>query len=836
MKRLAFNGGEVSPAMALRSDMDVFPRSCTELTNFDVHATGGISRRRGFSFVADATQRPSILIPFIYSEDLTYLIELNSDGAPYNLINIYDTQNNQLVAELIHDITQEDIAAHRVTWQQINSILLICSPNAPVLQLKLNDDMSWSCSNYEFKCPPWQTIDIRDRDIKISPKSGDKYYSLSFDENEEQQETQCAINDTIRASFYVPRQQINTSPFPGVSVLKIAKNDLGVDSSSKYLAGKQIAVKDTHTSCYICVADFDGSRDFTSGCIFPENYMAEGDARFIPADNLTGFDALEPIAGLSASSNYKKGDRLKVTHGYWKLYTCIRKFDGATDFITGCNSLDDYPTHFISGILMHSPATCQGTWKFHCSGTWYGCYEVRRSYDSTDLTDRWDTLGESLSPIGSPQNNILTGDESDEECYLGLFLTRTRYIDDDNVSAGWPAESCQNSLIIPSYKHDMQLKCVSINNNMFEDISPVKIPLSTPFATKDWSWAAFNSRYGYPTLATVHESRLVLAATKAQPQTIWLSKSDDLNNFQTGKLDTSALHLNMATTTQAAICWMLSRGEVIMLGTEDAEWVISASSGQGLTPTSARIVNHGNVGSAHIPAVTAVDRVLYCERGSGRVYQYGFDWNSNSYISTDLTTFADHIAAQAGGIICGTVQRKPYTRAIFVLADGTLALMTYNTLHQVNAWHRYTTNGQFECVCAIPCGTLEDKIYAIVRRKGKRNIECLAPISLTQSSPYLDLGEHDYTSTISTTALWPPDETERRTHTAPLDAYITTPTPAHTITVRTAETAPYAPINHTDLITPGWVHLISSSTWSNRPHFSLKITGPYPLTILALQL
>lgn len=816
MKRLAFNGGEVSPAMALRSDMDVFPRSCSQLTNFDVHATGGISRRRGFQNVTSTTS-DAILLPFIYSDDLAYLIEINAF-----YIVIYDSKTNTKVAQFSHKITTEDLASNRVTWQQINSLLLILSPNCPPLQLKLKDDLTWSFSNFSFKNHPWQTIDLQTAPILILSTESARNYEVRFVAGDNYE-----IGELLRASFYGPRQQINTSPFPGVSTLKTL-ND-GLTESSKIIAGKQIAVKETHTACYICVADFDGSRDFTSGCIFPENYMAEGDARFIPADNLSDFDAISPISGLSASSNYKKGDRIKLTTGYWQLYTCIRDFDGSVDLKQNYNSPDHYTFHFIRGIHCGT-ATCQGPWKFHCSGTWYGAYEVRRCYASSDITSSWDTLGESVSPIGSPQNNILTGDESDEECYLALFLTRTRYINDDNISAGWPAESCQNALIVPSYKHHMILRSTN-SIDIFYDISRIVIPAPDRFGTKDWSWAAFNPRYGYPTLATIHESRLVLAATKAQPQTIWMSKTDDLNNFQTGKLDTSALHLTMSTTTQAGICWLLSRGEVIMLGTEDAEWIISASSGQGLTPTSARIINHGNVGSAHIPAVTAIDRVLYCERGSGRVYQYGYDWQSNSYTSTDLTIFADHIATQGGGIISGTVQRKPYTRAIFVLADGTLALMTYNTHHQVNAWHRYTTNGKFKSVCALPNGTNEDKLYAIVQRGTSHYIECLSP-----DSPYIDASNNNYTSTISTTALWPPDETERRTHTAPLDAYITTPTPASAITVRTAETAPYTPLNHTGTLTPGWVHLISASTWSNRPHFSLKITGPYPLTILALQL
>ncbi|MBR4310750.1 MAG: hypothetical protein IKW19_00770 [Akkermansia sp.] len=821
MKRLAFNGGEISPNMALRSDMDIYARSCTTLTNFDVHATGGISRRRGFSSFTETnvSSAKRKLIPYVYSDDHVYLIE-----AYTNSLVIYNSLTHERVKSLTDFQVYYAPDPEQITWQQINSILLLCTGQLDLVQLKLNDDLTWSLSRFEFKCPPWQTIDLRDREIHVSPDAPNKNkYTVTFDPDEDEIETTPSQNDLLRASYYVPRQETSQLSSAGIVV-----QDTPFDDNSKFSAGNILAVPNTIEKAYICVKDFTGSNDFVAGCTSPENYMADGDARFIEAEDLTGFDKVTAITALSSSTSYKKGDKLKLRTGYWNLYTCIRTFNWSTDKKDSANWPADYPSHFISGAPVGSALTCRGAWKFHCSGTWYGHYEIRRCYDTPELSGLWQTLGESISPIGSPVNNIITGDESGEECYLRLFLTRSRYLGAD-IASGWPSSSCGNSLIVSTYKHDMQLKYTYTTSNKYTDVSPIQPEHRIPFATKDWSWEAFTFRFGLPKLATIHESRLVLASTKAQPQTIWMSCTDDLNNFQTGSLDTSALHLTMSTTTQAHICWLLSRGEVIMLGTEDAEWVISSSNGSSLTPTSARIVNHGRVGSAHIPAVQAIDRVLYCERGSGRVYQYGFDWNSNSYISTDLTIFADHIASLGHGIVSGTVQRKPYTRAIFVLADGTLALMTYNTLHQVHAWHRYTTNGKFESVCALPNGTKADKIYAIVLRGSKRYLECMA-----DNSPYYDAEEEDYTSTVETTAFTVPDANEPKRHQAQLKVFITTPTPASAITARTAS-ANYSPISYTGDITPGWVKLCTLSGWSDRPLVGLRVTGPNPAEILAMQ-
>jgi hypothetical protein len=827
MKRLAFNGGEISPAMALRSDMDVYPRSCSRLENFDVHATGGIARRKGFATVSTSCYEQSILVPYVYSEDVVYLLELSE-----NHIDIYDAATGQFVTDLPASIDAEDISAHRVTWQQINSLLILCSPSSPVTQLKRNADGSWDCDPFSFKCPPWETTSLREHEIKLTPRNG-KGYSIDFHTAEPAIQTSFSTDDILRASYYISQQTAKSTDADFTNIALLSKGKY-LNAKSSFGVGDKIAVQTSFRKYYVCASAFDASRDYVQGCNMPENYMAETDPRFIEAEDTSDFAQVPTISQLDSNKDYAKGDKLIVKHSYWLYFTCVRAFSGATDFIEGKSLPDDYPANFTAGIPLGHALPCKGTWKFHCSGSWFGAYEVRRCYESSELTALWETLGESYSPIGSPVNTLLSGDESDEECYLRLFITKSRSMSDEDVTSGLPSDGCQNALIVSSFKHDMHLSPVRIDGEnflyLFRDITPVKAPVESPFATNDWSWCAFNYRFGFPALACVHESRLIFAATKAQPQTIWMSRTDDLNNFQTGKLDTSALNLTMSTTTQADICWMLSRGEVIMLGTEDAEWIID-SGGKGITPTSARIVNHGRVGSAHIPAVQAIDRVLYIERGSGRLYQYGYDWNTNAYTSTDLTVFADHIAANAGGIISGTMQRKPYPRAIFVLADGTLALMTYNSQQAVHAWHRYSTTGSFESVCALPNGTQSDKLYAIVSRNGTRYIECLS-----EESPYVDGNGYEYTSTVSTTALWTPEADEHKTHTATLYAYVTTPTPSGYMGVRLAEHADYAPLNIAGNLTIGWNKLLSYSTWTDRPHLSLFVNGPAPFELLSLQL
>lgn len=826
MKRLAFNGGEISPSMALRCDMDTYSRSCTSLLNWEVSPTGGITRRHGMATLTPAHSEASRLIPFTYSSDLTYLVEISAD-----LITVRDTGGNAIQTFAANDETSEwgydDLT--KLTWLQLNSILLILSPECQPMQLQIQSDYTWTLTPFSFKTPPWHSITVRDRNIKLTPDAG--HYLAEWDEKETAEETDFDVEDILRVSYYTERQEASatSAQLREGNWTTFDTTDSGLSDSSHFASGDKLALATQPVyELFICTRDFTGSNDFTEGCTSPANYSGGDQPCFMRAEDATGFDSVAAITGLTKSSTYKKGDKIKLRSGYWKLYTCIRPFTAA-DYIAGKNSPADYPSHFVYGIPVADTLTCRGTWKFHCSGTWFGSYEIRRSYTSGDLTALWETLGESLSLIGSGTNNIISGNEEEEECYMRLFLTSVRYQGPD-IASGWPPDECGNCLVITPYKHDMCLTAMA--DGYFKDTSAVKLPLTSTLTTDDWSWCAFNGRYGYPALAILHESRLVLAATDLQPQTIWMSRSDDLNNFAAGGTDNAALHLTMTTQTQAAICWLASRGSSIQLGTEDGEWVVQSSTGSALTPSSATIVNHGRIGSAHIPAVSAADRLLYCERGAGRLYQFSYDYSQDAYVSHDVTIFADHILTQGGGITGGTIIRKPFCTAVFTLADGTLALMSYNTHHNVNAWHRWSTEGRIESVCALPNGNKADNLYLITSRGGLRHIERIG-----EDTPFVDAGRFDYLSEMETTAFTAPDADERKIHTAGLKLFITSDTPAESLTLCTNDQHyTYSPIARRGTLPHGWVTACTLSGYTDRPFVGIRVTGNTPCAILAVQL
>lgn len=370
----------------------------------------------------------------------------------------------------------------------------------------------------------------------------------------------------------------------------------------------------------------------------------------------------------------------------------------------------------------------------------------------------------------------------------------------------------------------------SAEYSLWDNVSAVPEGVPPSGESLMWSFAAFRGVYGFPSLVDVFQQRLVLAATQAQPQTVWLSKTDDLNNFEVGKQDDSALALTLATTTQNRICWLMAQSSRLLLGTADAEWAVSG--GQGvMTYSNARADSHGFVGSSDVPALMATDKVLYVERGGGRVYQYGYDYESDGFVSRDLTVFADHVLADGGGCRGVAFVRKPEPRAVFVRRDGALALMTYNSMHQVHAWHRYTTEGVFEGVAVLPNGDQADLLFALVSREDGRFIEVLAP-----GNEFQDPGGRDFVSVLETNALISLEAAGRRQHSGGVMFFFGSDALVDGVEVSIDGTRwDVLDRSPSSFLTRGWHSLVADGCWNYDSMVGIRVSGNRDFNLLAIQ-
>lgn len=149
MRQSSFVGGEISPALQARVDLDRFVSSLKRCRNMIVLKQGGVVNRPGFQWLAALKDQTvptgalSVLIPFVFSESDSFVLEFSSASK----IRFY--QNGvQIQAggggtyEVSHPYAAADLA--RLRWAQLGDVVTLTHAAYAPYQLKRIAANNWT--------------------------------------------------------------------------------------------------------------------------------------------------------------------------------------------------------------------------------------------------------------------------------------------------------------------------------------------------------------------------------------------------------------------------------------------------------------------------------------------------------------------------------------------------------------------------------------------------------------------------------------------------------------------------------------------------------------------
>lgn len=368
-----------------------------------------------------------------------------------------------------------------------------------------------------------------------------------------------------------------------------------------------------------------------------------------------------------------------------------------TEIVLGAGTSGDY-----SGSLV-----IQGGWSVISYGNWDGTVTLQLSFDG-GVT--WEDRREWTA---SKNRNFSDTGEEPRRCLGRLLWTHDSLASDAKPRAVLSATSSYiegfvrvDSFVIPYILADVTA------------LTDCEIG-----ETDLWTESAFSPRRGYPSAIALHERRLTFAGTPGNPVSLWMSKTDDLLNFEEGTVDDAAIFRTLASTRQDPIRWLASQRRLIV-GTAGAEWVIgSETSDEPLTPTNFLAREWTHYGSADVAALRLNDAIYFIERQGRRLREMSYLLEREAYDAADLSRLAEHITET--GIVQMAYQGNREPTLWSVRADGVLLAFTYIRPERIACWSRHTTTGgTFESIAVLRGETSgDDTLWAVVNRSGTRHLE-----------------------------------------------------------------------------------------------------------------
>jgi hypothetical protein len=229
-------------------------------------------------------------------------------------------------------------------------------------------------------------------------------------------------------------------------------------------------------------------------------------------------------------------------------------------------------------------------------------------------------------------------------------------------------------------------------------------------------WSTAN---GYPAVCCFYQQRLILAATTAQPQTVWGSSTGAYFDFTIGPYDNDAFAYTLASDQINPIL-ALSASSILVAFTYGGEFTVKGGVEKPITPTNVQVDNQTNYGAAAVRPVRVGKEIAYVQRSGLKLRALAYDLNFGTYDAPDLTYYSEHISNKGDGSAYGLTElafaQEPESTLYCKRADGVLATLTYSAQAQVQAWCRQVISGGVVLsVASIPVAG-KDQVWILVRR------------------------------------------------------------------------------------------------------------------------
>lgn len=220
-----------------------------------------------------------------------------------------------------------------------------------------------------------------------------------------------------------------------------------------------------------------------------------------------------------------------------------------------------------------------------------------------------------------------------------------------------------------------------------------------------------------PGVVSFHQQRMVLAGTKNSPQSLYMSRTGDFENFRKSRplQDDDPIEYSIASGTIDEIQWVASFKD-LLIGTSGAEYMATGADGSGSTITAKgiNISPQSFWGSSHLFPIVVGTSILHAQRYSSKVRDLFYSLETDGYNGSDLTTLTPHLF-EGYKILQWTFQQSPDSILWCVRNDGVLLAMSYIKEQQIVGWSIHKTAGKVKSVCRIS-GEV-DRVFVVVERE-----------------------------------------------------------------------------------------------------------------------
>ncbi len=218
----------------------------------------------------------------------------------------------------------------------------------------------------------------------------------------------------------------------------------------------------------------------------------------------------------------------------------------------------------------------------------------------------------------------------------------------------------------------------------------------------------------WPRLCTFYKGRLMLFSSRLKPVGMWASKSNDPFTMIPGSTyDDAPIELELFTEGAESFRWVDS-GAKVLLGGEQAEYIVDTIADSPLTPTSFSFYRVSNNGGTSLQPFSTNATTVFVNRGRTRVQGVAFNDTRAGFIGNDISLLAPHLLVnRVKDMVFRPGTQFDRAPRIFVITDELeVRTCTYAEAEEVIAWSRISFAEGFQ---PRAIATSPDDFFALLK-------------------------------------------------------------------------------------------------------------------------
>jgi len=735
---LLFSKGEVTPLIDARNDTEVYQAACRHLENFIARMYGDAERRPGTKYIAGmrdsddsetvAGVSKALLVPFIYSEDVAYLLEftqyhirvfyddtlLDSLASPYLETDLFDLQFKQLgdVIWITHnDYAQRKFLRVSTSYFALEPINFEKGPFMTRNDLAVGDGITMKNSGN------WSGVTDDQTDTGCTMDASSEYSTAYAAEKAVDDlfttkwQSSGATNQWISCYWSGGKaiKQVRflcavATPYSNYNAkhVKIQRSDNGTDwtkcsinawygNCAAYNTDEAL-LDNMHRSQEWVRFGLNNSTSYNYWRIYVTDvYDRMQDDYYVDKVAITELEMSTDAAStenftLTCSADYFSADHVGTLFSLTQV-----RVNTEVTITKAATVTDEYSDELLVEGQFNIDANCS-------TGAWTGTLLIERKID---VEGTWETYRTYKS---NNLNRVIqfSGVEEDINCYYRI------HIESLTLGTLWAAISVMDSTQTGICKVVKYVSTTQVEIDILKDFA------STEETTK-WAEGAWSTIRGYPISITFIEGRCVYGGMKSLANdtklaTVWLSAVDDYEDFDEGVKGGDAFSLTIPTTE--TLSWVEAMDNLIIATEGDTWFVRSSKMDTPLVPDPPPIVRQqSGYGCDPIRPVDGGKALLYI---SGRqLRELAYDREASQF-DADMTALAEHFTASP--IVQMAMQYDPEMILWCVHNNGDFSAFVYDRENNVTAWCWIVMAGDVQSVCVLPHSDQGDDVYITINR------------------------------------------------------------------------------------------------------------------------